>query len=255
MKIVTWNVNGIRACAKKGAYFSYLETHEPDIICFQETKAHVIDIPDEIANPSGYYGAWYSAEKKGYSSVGILTKQKPTNIIEGFGNPRFDSEGRVLMAEYKKFILFSVYFPNGQRDQERLQYKLDFYHEFFNYCQELRSLGKELIICGDYNTAHKEIDLARPKENANTSGFMPIEREWMDRLIDMGYIDTFRVFNQEPEQYSWWNMQTRARERNIGWRIDYFFITPGLMPHLKNAFIQQDVYGSDHCPVGIELDI
>ncbi|MSR88987.1 MAG: exodeoxyribonuclease III [Candidatus Margulisbacteria bacterium] len=253
MKLVSWNVNGVRACYRKGALQSYLQTHEPDILCLQESKACVDDLIDEILNPSGYYGIWHSAQKKGYSGVAILTKKKPKMVLEGFGISEYDYEGRVAIAEYDDFILLSVYFPNGQRDAGRLEYKLNFYRDFFNYCEDLRKEGKELIICGDYNIAHKPIDLARPKENEKMSGFLPVEREWMDRIVELGYIDTFRQFNQEPNQYSWWNVQTRARDRNIGWRIDYFFITPGLLPKLKDAFIQQDVLGSDHCPVGIVL--
>ena len=193
------------------------------------------------------------AEKKGYSGTTVLTKTGPENIIHGFGNPKFDNEGRVVMAQYEKFIVFSVYFPNGQKNDERLAYKLDFYRAFFDYCEELRKEGHSLIICGDYNTAHTEIDLANPKQNEKTSGFLPIEREWLDRIVEMGYIDTFREFHPEPEQYSWWSYRTRARDRNIGWRIDYVFITE-LKPHLKEAFILSDVMGSDHCPVGITLD-
>lgn len=253
MKLVSWNVNGIRACVKKGAFHDYLKTYEPDVLCLQETKAQPDQIPEEILNPPGYYGEWFSAEKKGYSSVAILTKIKPTHIIKGFGIPRFDSEGRVIQADFDGFSLFSVYFPNGQRGEDRLQYKLDFYNDFFNYCNDLRQQGRELIICGDYNTAHHPIDLARPKENEHTSGFMRIERDWLDKIVDWGYIDTFREFNQNPNEYSWWNMRTRARDRNVGWRIDYFFITKGLRKNLTQAFIQQDVMGSDHCPVGIEI--
>jgi len=253
MKLVSWNVNGIRACVKKGAFGEYLEKHDPDMLCIQESKAQVSDLPDEILNPSGYHGIWHSGERKGYSGVAILTKEKPINVVEGMGNPKYDKEGRVVMADYGDFCLFSVYFPNGQRDQERLQYKLDFYKDFFDYCNDLRSQGKHLIISGDYNTAHKEIDLARPRENANTSGFMQIERDWIDQIVDWGYTDTFREFNQDPDEYSWWNMRTRARDRNVGWRIDYFFANQEFMPNIKQAFIQQDVLGSDHCPVGIEL--
>jgi exodeoxyribonuclease-3 len=254
MKIVSWNVNGIRAVLKKGAIQAYLTNHEPDILCLQETKAHVTDIPDDIKTPTGYHTAWFSAEKKGYSSVGILTKQRPIHVQEGFGHPEFDKEGRVISAEYEDFIVFSVYFPNGQRGDDRLDYKLRFYDAFFAYCDDLKKhTGKALIISGDYNTAHKEIDLARPKENANTSGFMPIEREWLDRIIERGYVDTFRLFNTNKDEYSWWNMRTRARDRNVGWRIDYFFVTQDFVPKVKNGFIQQDVMGSDHCPVGIEI--
>ncbi len=253
LRLVSWNVNGIRAVVRKGALKTYLDLYEPDIICLQETKARPEDLPDEVLNPSGYHGIWYSALRKGYSGVAILTKKKPIRVQEGFGIEKFDVEGRVVMAEYEDFILFSVYFPNGQRDDGRLQYKLEFYQCFFDHCEELRKSGKPVVICGDYNTAHKEIDLSRPKENEKESGFLPVERAWMDRIVEMGYVDTFRYFNQNPNEYTWWSMQTRARERNIGWRIDYFFTTSDFVPRLKNAFIHQDAYGSDHCPVGIEF--
>ena len=254
MKLVSWNVNGIRACVKKGAFFEYLNDHEPDVLFLQEIKAHVADIPPEILEPSGYHAAWFSAQKKGYSGVAILTKHKPISIIEGFGNPKFDAEGRVISAEFENFIALGVYFPNGQMNDERLAYKLEFYEAFFDYVNDLKAQGKNVVICGDYNTAHKEIDLARPKENEKVSGFLPIERDWMDTLIDeFGYVDTFRAFNRDADEYSWWSYRAAARTRNVGWRIDYFFVNKEFMPNVTNAFIQQDVMGSDHCPVGIEI--
>ena len=252
MKIISWNVNGIRACANK-TFFEFLKEEDPDILCLQEIKALESDLEEPLRQPSGYHSIWHSAEKKGYSGTAILTKEKPKTIIKGFGNPKYDSEGRVLMAEYENFIVFSVYFPNGQMNNARLLYKLDFYNDFFDYCNELKSEGKNIIICGDYNTAHKEIDLARPKENESTSGFMPIEREWLDKIIQMGYVDTFREFNTKPEEYSWWSYRTRARERNIGWRIDYVFVNSEFQSQVSDAFIQQRVTGSDHCPVGITI--
>ncbi|MDA1354237.1 MAG: exodeoxyribonuclease III [bacterium] len=254
MNVISWNVNGIRACVKKG-FFDFLSEINPDILCLQESKAHIADIEDHILNPKGYQTVWHSAEKKGYSGTAILSKPKPSNVLKGFGIDKFDSEGRVTMAEYDHFIVFSVYFPNGQMNDDRLMYKLEFYREFFNFCNDLRAQGKELIITGDYNTAHQEIDLARPKENETTSGFLPIEREWMDLIVEQGYVDTFRHLNPEPDNYSWWSYRTRARERNIGWRIDYVFVTPGLLPAVSDAYILADITGSDHCPVGITLDL
>ncbi|RAP38937.1 exodeoxyribonuclease III [Candidatus Marinamargulisbacteria bacterium SCGC AAA071-K20] len=256
MKIYSWNVNGIRACVKKDAYFSFLDTHNPDILFLQETKAHVVDIPDNIQNPTGYYGVWHSAEKKGYSSVAMITKHKPKQVFEGMGNEKYDCEGRVVGAEFDKFVVFGVYFPNGSQSPERLQYKFDFYQDFFAFCQEFRAEGKNVIICGDYNTAHNEIDLARPKENQGNSGFMPKEREWMDKVIDeMGYIDTFREFHKEPERYSWWSYRTAARKRNIGWRIDYVMTNKDFKPYIKDAEIHDDVLGSDHCPVSLTISV
>jgi exodeoxyribonuclease-3 len=170
------------------------------------------------------------------------------------GEPRFDSEGRMVITEYPEFVLFNIYFPNGKKNQERLRYKLDFYDSFLTVADKYKKKGRGVVACGDFNTAHKEIDLARPKENENVSGFLPIERKWIDKFISHGYTDTFRRFNKDPGYYSWWDYKTRARERNIGWRIDYFFVSNGLLSNLKGAFIQQDVMGSDHCPVGVILE-
>tara|TARA_B100000700_G_scaffold274373_1_gene319350 strand:+ start:273 stop:1061 length:789 start_codon:yes stop_codon:yes gene_type:complete len=255
MKIVSWNVNGIRACANKGAFTEYLDTHDPDILLLQETKAMPEQIPDHILNPSGYYGAWHSAEKKGYSGVAILTKEKPIMVHEGLGIPKYDCEGRVIIAQYPSFFLVNAYFPNGQRDSERLQYKLDFYQDIFDYCQDLVQDGHNVIIAGDFNTAHQEIDLARPKENQGTSGFLPIEREWMDRIIHTyQFCDTFRHFDTRDSQYSWWSYRAGARRKNVGWRIDYVFVNQGMIDHVKEAFIHQSSMGSDHCPVGVVIE-
>lgn len=253
MKCYSWNVNGIRACSKKG-FFEFLETYQPDVLGLQETKANFEDLEPALQNPLGYHSVYVSAEKKGYSGVALLTKEKPLAVHEGLEIPRFDSEGRTVIAEYPSVTVINAYFPNGQRDQERLSYKLDFYDAIFKYCDDLVNQGQNILLMGDYNTAHKAIDLARPKENETTSGFLPVEREWIDNIIDRGYVDTFREFNQEPEQYSWWTYRMGARKRNVGWRIDYVFVNNSLTKNLKNAFICQEVMGSDHCPVGVELD-
>lgn len=252
MKIISWNVNGIRACVRKG-FLEYLTSESPDIICLQETKALPEDLEDHVLNPHGYHGIWHSAEKKGYSGVAILTKIKPKAVHLGMGIPKYDREGRVIIAEYDAFVLLGVYFPNGQMSEERLQYKLEFYEDLFKLCNEYKDQGRHIIICGDYNTAHTEIDLANPKENENYSGFLPIERAWMDKIIGLGYVDTFRAFNQDPGHYSWWTYRVNARQRNIGWRIDYFCVNEALMPSVTSAFIQPHIQGSDHCPVGIVL--
>ena len=254
LKLISWNVNGIRAAQKKGL-LEWLEKENPDILCVQETKAHIEQLTKDLVNPNGYKTYWSSGEKKGYSGVAIFTKTEPKKIGTGFGVKKFDSEGRILITDYTDFILFNIYFPNGQRDEERLNYKLGFYDEFLKYIDKLKEKGKKIIVCGDVNTAHKEIDLARPKENENTSGFLPVERKWMDKLVGHGYIDTFREFNKEGGHYTYWDQITRARERNVGWRIDYFFISPNLLKNLKKAFIMSEVMGSDHCPLGIEIDI
>lgn len=252
MIILSWNVNGLRAVSKKG-FLQWFAQASPDVLCLQEIKAQTDQLDESLLHPDGYEGYFNSAERKGYSGVATYCAKKPVDFKNGFGIAKFDSEGRVLMTDHGDFLLFNIYFPNGKMRQERLDYKMEFYEEVLKYFESLRKKGKKLVICGDYNTAHKEIDLARPKENEKISGFLPMERAWMDTLVARGFVDTFRQFNKEPEQYTWWDMQTFARQRNVGWRIDYHFISEDLLPHLKNAWIMPDVLGSDHCPVGIEL--
>jgi exodeoxyribonuclease-3 len=253
MKILSWNVNGIRAAFKKGI-FEWIKKESPDILCLQETKALPEQVPLQLKNMPGYNIYWNSAVRKGYSGVVTFTKGKPIDVKKGFGIDKFDLEGRTLITEYPSFMLFNIYFPNGKKNQERLEYKLDFYDKFLAYADNIKAKGKNIVVCGDFNTAHKEIDLARPRENEKVSGFLPIERAWIDTFIDHGYVDTFRHFNNQPHQYSWWDMKTRARDRNVGWRIDYFFANKEFIPYVKKAFIQQDIMGSDHCPVGIEIE-
>ena len=255
IKIVSWNVNGIRAAMRKGFEKKLLELN-PDIICIQETKAQ----PDQVDFPltlSHYHKYWHSAERKGYSGTLILTKVKPNKVVRGMPIEKFNSEGRMVETHFDDFILLGIYFPNGKRSQERLDYKMDYYKAHLEYVENLRKTeNKKIIICGDYNTAHEEIDLARPKENEQISGFLRIERDWMDEYEKQGYIDTFRHFYpNKAEEYTWWSMRTRARDRNVGWRIDYFYITKELLPQLKSAFILQEVDGSDHCPLGIEIKV
>jgi exodeoxyribonuclease-3 len=254
MKIISWNVNGLRSMMKKG-FMEWVEKASPDILCLQETKAHPDQLDDVLVHPPGYIAYYNAAEKKGYSGVSTWCKVKPMEVRYGFGDERFDREGRVIQTDHGAFILFNVYFPNGQRDDERLRYKLDFYDAILEHFEKLRQSGRRLVICGDYNTAHKPIDLARPKENENNSGFLPVERAWLDKIVGMGYIDTFREFNQNPDEYTYWDNFRQSRERNVGWRIDYHFITPELRPQLKTAWISQEVMGSDHCPLGIELSL
>lgn len=255
LRLLSWNVNGIRAVYKKG-FVDWFLKESPDVLCLQETKAHPEQLTDNLLNINGYKSYFSSSiVKKGYSGVAIYTKQEPVKVEHGFGIPKFDDEGRIIVADYKDFVLINIYYPNGKMSPERLQYKMEFYDAFLDYADKLVKKGKNLVICGDVNTAHKEIDLARPKENEKISGFLPIEREWMDKFISHGYVDTFRMFNDQPEQYTWWDMQSRARERNVGWRIDYFFVSENFRKNIKNAFIMPEVMGSDHCPVGIELEI
>ncbi|MFC1999247.1 exodeoxyribonuclease III [Chloroflexota bacterium] len=250
--ILSWNVNGIRAVKGKG-FLDWLHAEQPDIICLQETKAQPDQLVRDLKEPQDYCTYWNFPERKGYSGVATFTREKSMSMRNGFGIDRFDAEGRVLITQHTDFLLFNVYFPNGKKNAERLQYKMDFYEAFLQYLEPLRTQGNRLIICGDFNTAHREIDLARPKENEKVSGFLPIERAWMDKFVSCGYVDTFRQFNTKSGQYTWWDLKSRARERNVGWRIDYFFVTENLMPSVSNAFIMPDVAGSDHCPVGIIL--
>ncbi|MBU1446288.1 exodeoxyribonuclease III [Patescibacteria group bacterium] len=254
MQILSWNVNGIRAIARKNG-LDWFHQEKPDILCIQETKVHESDLPNEIKYIDGYHSYFSSAIKKGYSGVAIYTKKKPKSVQRGFGIDRFDSEGRVLIADFDDFVLLNIYYPNGKASASRLEYKMDFYDTFLNYVDEFAAEGRKIIICGDVNTAHKEIDLAHPRQNSIYSGFLPVERNWIDNFLSHGYLDTLRVFHQEPELYSWWDYKTRARERNIGWRIDYFFISENLRKNLKEAYIRTDIFGSDHCPVGITLEI
>ncbi|MBY0404541.1 MAG: exodeoxyribonuclease III [Cyanobacteria bacterium] len=250
---MSWNVNGIRAVCKKG-FWDWFQNQQPDILGLQETKISSDQLEDSHMNPPGYHSYWTHAEKKGYSGVCIYTKEKPLSVQEGLGIPEFDKEGRVLMAEYPDFTFFNIYYPNGQMNEERLQYKLGFYNAFLTVANAQRAQGKNIVVCGDFNTAHKPIDLARPKENEKISGFLPIERAWMDEFTANGYVDTFRALHPEkPDQYSWWNLRSRARERNVGWRIDYFFVSENIQQKVVEAQIHPEVEGSDHCPVSIRL--
>lgn len=252
-RLFSWNVNGIRACAKKGL-LEWLRRTEPDVLCLQETKAEPAQLPPELAAVAGYSADFHWAEKKGYSGVGTYRRVEAEGCEKGFRAPEFDREGRVLAHRFPEFTLFNVYFPNGKARPDRLDYKLRFYDWFLKLLAGYRKKGQQrLVVCGDVNTAHKEIDLARPKENSLISGFLPQERAWIDRLLEAGFIDTFRVFDPAPARYTWWDQLTRARERNVGWRIDYFFASEELRPHLAGAAIHADVLGSDHCPVELEL--
>ena len=251
MRVISWNVNGLRAVHKKG-FLDWFSGESPDILCLQETKAHEEQLPEEVKSVAGYASYFSTPERKGYSGVGLYTKQEPQSIQYGFGD-RFDNEGRTIIADFADFVLFNIYFPNGKRSAERLKYKMDFYDAFLEYAEKTKQSGKHVVVCGDVNTAHKEIDLARPQENVKVSGFLPEERAWMDEFLACGYMDTLRMFNQEPGNYSYWDQMTRARDRNVGWRIDYFFVNQAFAERLTGAFILPDVMGSDHCPVGIEV--
>lgn len=251
-KLLSWNVNGLRAIMKKG-FMQWLHAQHADIVCLQETKLQHDQIPEELAKHEGYKAYYDCAERKGYSGVALYSKHEPFNVSHSIGE-KFEKEGRIIIAEYPEFLLYNIYFPNGQMSDERLQYKLAFYDQFLKHAEHQRRKGKKIVIAGDVNTAHKEIDLARPKPNLMISGFLPIEREWLDKLIAHGYIDTFRMFNQSEGQYTYWDQRFNARSRNVGWRIDYFFVSEELKSNVKDAFIQADVQGSDHCPIGLVLE-
>jgi len=252
MKLYSWNVNGIRAIEKKG-FLDWLDEEQPDVVCIQETKAKVEQLSSALIEDHGYFTYWHSAERGGYSSVATFSKDEPHNIQVGLGIERFDIEGRVLITEHDNFFLYNIYFPNGQKDEIRLNYKLDFYDELLPIINEQVDSGANVIVAGDWNTAHHPIDLARPKENQKISGFMPIERDKLDIYESHGWVDTFRHFNSEPNRYSWWSYRSGARPRNVGWRIDYFFVNEGLINELEDADIHDGVMGSDHCPVSLTL--
>lgn len=255
MKMLCWNVDGLRSVLKKG-FVQWLLKESPDVLCLQETRLGDDEMPEDLRHIDGYH-SYISrhATKKGYSGVALFTKKEPVKVEKGFGIPRFDEEGRTLVADYGNFVLMNIYFPNGKASDERLDYKMAFYDAFLGYADRIKKQGKGVIVCGDVNTAHTELDIARPKDNAKRSGFLPMERAWMDKLEAHGYVDTYRIFEKEGGHYTYWDMRTGARKRNVGWRIDYFYISKDLLPHLKNAFIESDVTGSDHCPIGIEIDL
>jgi exodeoxyribonuclease-3 len=253
MKIVSWNVNGIRAIAKK-TYFADLELLGPDILCMQETKAQDNHIIETLQSLNGYYIYSNSAVRPGYSGTAVISKIKPLNVTKGLNIEEHDTEGRVLCLEFETFFLVNVYVPNSGSELKRLGYRQNWDKAFFNYLKDLEKV-KPVIVCGDLNVAHKPIDLAHPKANYNkTAGYMQEEIAGMDRLTGSGLTDTFRRLHpDETERYSWWSYRTGARSKNIGWRIDYFLVSESFLPSVKNAFICEDITGSDHCPVGIEL--
>ena len=255
MKLISWNVNGLRAVMKK-EFVASVQKLDADVLAIQETKLQQPQLTPSMTDLAGYTSYWSHARtKKGYSGVGVYTRHEPRSVRYGIGQPRFDDEGRILELDFGSFVFFNVYFPNGQMSDERLQYKLDFYEAFFAYTNEYKDQGRRVVITGDYNTAHNDIDLKNPKANAKTSGFLRIERDWLDRITEEGYVDTFRHFHPEEVKYSWWTYRFKARDRNVGWRIVYFFTSRNLIENreVTEAFIDNDIYGSDHCPVGLKL--
>ncbi len=257
MKIISWNVNGIRAVERKNEIQKLIQTQNPDILFLQETKANADQLSQYLTENDTYKQYYHSAQKKGYSGVSIWLKQTTWTkhqILTGM--PDWDdNEGRIIGISNKKNIIFGVYFPNGGKSKQAWQEKLLFYKNFLQYSNQLRNQGKNVIWCGDFNVAHNEIDLARPKENEKSIGFLPEERSWMDQVLQSNWIDTFRYFNPDQASYTWWSMQTRARERNIGWRIDYFLVDKAIIKKVTKIEHLTSQMGSDHCPICLELNI
>ncbi|MCG2787124.1 MAG: exodeoxyribonuclease III [Anaerolineae bacterium] len=253
IKISTWNINGVRAALGKGLK-EWVLSQSPDMMCLQEIKAKTEQLTAEQMDFPGYDVIWNSAERPGYSGVATMCRQLPEQVALGLGEERFDIEGRVIRTRHPDFYLYNIYFPNGQRGHDRVEYKLDFYARLLEICDELHAAGEKIIITGDFNTAHQPIDLARPDENRETSGFLPEEREWVTRFLEHGFVDAYRALHPEKAQYTWWTYRMAARQRNIGWRIDYFLVSAALMPQVRDVVIHDVVMGSDHCPVTLILD-
>lgn len=252
MKLSTWNVNGIRAVLRKGALQNFFH-NDMDILCLQEVKARHNQLADADVNIPGYHCYWNHAQKAGYSGVVVYTREEPVSVEFGMGVERFDVEGRVIRLKYPRFILYNVYFPSGQRGMERVGYKLDFYQHLLYRLDEDHRLGYNVIVTGDFNTAHSEIDLANPKSNQKTSGFLPEERQWVQEYLEHGLVDIFRYMYPDRVQYTWWTYTSSARPRNVGWRLDYFLVSQALVDQVKDVIIHDDILGSDHCPVSLIL--
>ena len=254
IKLVSWNVNGIRAVSKKEDFWSWFEDDDSDIINFQEVRATQEQIPKKLAEIDGFHKFYNEAEKKGYSGVGTYSKIKPLSVTKGLGVEELDNEGRVLKIEYPDFILFNIYFPNSGKEGSRLDFKVQFCNELLSQLVELKNEGKNLVITGDYNIAHNPIDVYNTKNCEGKSGYLPEERAWLDELEGAGFVDTFRMFDEGEGNFTWWSYRFKARERNSGWRLDYFFVNEEIKDNVIAAKILADIYGSDHCPVTLELD-
>ncbi|NDJ52937.1 MAG: exodeoxyribonuclease III [Chloroflexi bacterium] len=254
VSVFAWNVNGIRAAQKKG-FLDWLATAQPDILGVQETKAQPDQLDEALRQPEGYHSYWASAERKGYSGVGLYSRIEPQSIELGLGIEEYDVEGRTIIAHFEDFVFITAYFPNGKADHSRVPYKMAYKAAFEERINALREAGHSVIFCGDVNTAHNEIDLARPKQNTKTTGFLREERDWLDRIVDQGWTDTFRnLYPDREDAYSWWSLRSGARQKNVGWRIDYVFVSPDLVAKVVDATIHTDVMGSDHCPVSVTLE-
>lgn len=259
MRIISWNTNGLRATFKQENFYPLFKNHNPDILCLQETKSEVAQLPEEVVSVPGYHSYFVSSQtRKGYSGLAVYTKVKPDLVEYGLGakEKALDMEGRTLILYFKKYVLINCYFPNGGGGEERLNFKLRFYDAFLLKCEALKKKGYEIIFCGDINTAHTAIDLARPKENENNTGFLPIERAWLDTVVGKEYVDTFRfIYPDKKDVYTYWDQKTGARKRNVGWRIDYFFVTKKLVKKIKNSFMLTEYIGSDHCPIVLDIEV
>jgi exodeoxyribonuclease-3 len=253
MKITTWNVNGIRAVLNKG-FAGWVQAHRPDVLCLQEVKARPEQLPAEQQQLGDYTAIWHPAERPGYSGVATFLRQPAQAFEVGIGNHLYDVEGRVIQTLHPGFRLFNVYFPNGGRGLERVAYKLDFYAELLSLCDRLHAAGEKVVITGDFNTAHREIDLARPRQNVMNTGFLPEERLWLDHYLEHGFVDAYRQLYPEKVEYTWWSYVTNARVKNVGWRLDFFMVSRGLLPAVQDVVVHADVPGSDHCPVTLLLD-
>jgi exodeoxyribonuclease-3 len=252
MRVVSWNVNGIRAAARKG-FFDVLTQLDADVFCLQEVKAQPDQLSEDFIRPDGYSSYWAPAERKGYSGVAVYVRREP-EAVHRMEIPRFDDEGRALVLEYPGLILVSAYFPNSQDAGKRLDYKLDFCNTTLELLNRQVAGGRDVLLSGDYNIAHTPIDLENPKANENNAGYLPEEREWMSTFLDAGYVDTFRMFNEKPRNYTWWSYRARARERNVGWRIDYHCVNQAARDRVRASKLLPEIHGSDHCPILIELD-
>jgi exodeoxyribonuclease III len=254
VRIITWNVNGLRAILAKGSW-EWVQSQSADVVCLQEIKSRPEQLPESVKDFHGEYQAiWNPAERPGYSGVATFFRQPVVEHHLGMGNERFDHEGRIIQTVHDGIRLFNIYFPNGQRDLGRLDYKLNFYACLLDICDQMHRQGEQIILCGDFNTAHQEIDLRNPKSNQHTSGFLPEERAWIDTYLEHQFVDIFRNLYPQREQYTWWTYISNARQRNVGWRLDYFLVSQSLAKRVKDVVIHDEIMGSDHCPVSLWLD-
>ena len=252
MKITTWNVNGYRAILRKNA-LEWIPDINPDVLCLQETKLQIDQITEEEATIDGFKSVWNSAERKGYSGVASFHKTQPLEVEKGMGIEKFDVEGRVIRSKFEDFYLYNIYFPNGGQGNDRVPFKLEFYDELLKICDDLHDKDQKIIITGDFNTAHNEIDLANPKSNEKNTGFLPEERVWIDKYLEHQFVDAYRDLYPERVQYTWWTYRFNARSNNVGWRLDYFLVSESLMDRVEDVVIHTDIMGSDHCPVTLIL--